>query len=111
MKITEAVQAGIIVDVTGYSKTVWPDFTVYFSEEMYHFFMLCSQEFSVERVKTELFEDMDGRIDVDTLEYGVEQLVEVLIGEIPDWFVVARNIGVKIILVANPHDEVCGLEL
>lgn len=111
MNISEAIQAGIIVDVTEYSKTVWPGFTVYFSEEMYHFFMLCGQEFSVERVMAELFEDMDGSIDIDTIEYGIEHLVEIMIGEIPDWFLSVRIIGEKQVLISQPRDDINELEL
>jgi hypothetical protein len=109
MIIAEAIQNGLIVEVTEYSNPIWPGYTVHFSGELYHFLGLVPS--SLEQVIQELLADVDHRIDIDALEQYVDHLVEVLIGEIPDWYLTVRIIGEKQLLIAQPRDDVSQLEL
>lgn len=112
MTIKEALAARTIVDVTEYSRSIWPELQVYYSEEMFHFMGL-AQEYaaSINQVIQDLLADIDYRIDIESLEHDVDHLLEVMVGEIPDWVVSIRMIGANNVLVANPRDEISQIEL
>ncbi len=109
MKITEAIQTGLIIEVTEYSNPIWPGYEVYFSGELFHFLGLVPS--SLEQLIQELLADVDYRIDVDALEQHVDHLIEVLVGEIPDWYLTVRIIGEKQLLITQPRDDISQIEL
>jgi len=112
MTVDEATNAGMIFDVSNFSRTIWPEMQVFLSKELYRFFTL-AEEYAVsfESVTCELLSDIDCRVDIEVLEERVEHIFEVLIGEVPGWFISLRVVGPHQLLVANPGDDVNGLEL